>query len=418
MARILFIPTNSRDSEIFIPIIEEIGKTDSDSTSFISLDYYNHQGSEKSLISNNIPFKKIEDYNSVNVKRILIDEKIDAVVVANDQSMIEKSFVISGNSLGLATIFIQNGAIPPQEVMKLREKAIKGIYVIKNFGDIWKRYTFFIVAMGNTNMSFFRSMGNIALDLFKNLWNIELRGHGNCKAIGVTSSYEKDSLANKGINPKKIVIVGNPKFDKMITRKYDVSSTRKNYGIPNENKMVLFITQSTVEHGFWTEGQRELFFKAIVSEISNMEGVNLVVKIHPMEDIGVYEKMLSDLGIDIPLLKDENIHELISASELMITSHSSTIIEAMILNKPVVIANLFGDIEFIEYALHGGTSKVFNKNEIRQTINNILNNEEVAKELKIKNQKFIEEHIQMADGKGAERASILIRRTIGKCAKK
>ncbi|MCK5343963.1 MAG: hypothetical protein KAR20_11195, partial [Candidatus Heimdallarchaeota archaeon] len=152
MARILFIPTNSRDSEIFIPIIEEIGKTDSDSTSFISLDYYNHQGSEKSLISNNIPFKKIEDYNSVNVKRILIDEKIDAVVVANDQSMIEKSFVISGNSLGLATIFIQNGAIPPQEVMKLREKAIKGIYVIKNFGDIWKRYTFFIVAMGNTNM--------------------------------------------------------------------------------------------------------------------------------------------------------------------------------------------------------------------------------------------------------------------------
>ncbi len=407
MNEILFVPINSRDSEMFIPIIRRLEEKPGILCPVISLDTYNKQNSEELFLKNNIPFTRIDEYQTKNVNDIVKRERPDLIIVTNDQSMIERSFVLAGNHLNIPTLYLQNGAIGKMDYSK-KDFMVRYLFTIKHSWDILNRYMFYFLTLKSIENGYYISIKKFINDLWKNATKIELRGQYGCSLIATTGIYEKELFMNSGVPEDRILPIGNPKFDSIVNNNYNAEEVRKNYNIPEDKKIILLTTQAMVEHGHWTEKQRELFAKSIIDVFSNMPELHLLIKHHPMEPIDVYRKIVKDSPDNVTLCENANLYELINSCEILITLLSTTALEAMIFNRVVIIVNLFGDPSSLPYGKSGAAIEVEDIKELPSAISNGLKDKRLQNELAINREKFLLKHAYKTDGKTLDRIVDLI----------
>ena len=106
------------------------------------------------------------------------------------------------------------------------------------------------------------------------------------------------------------------------------------------------------------------------------------------------------------------LHPLIFISELVIVSHSTVGIEALILDKPLIDVNLTKMPFYQDYVKEGVALGVRNEEDLLPAIKSILENEVVRKKLEKNRQKYVYEHAYKMDGKAAERVTNLIKEMI------
>lgn len=411
MNKILFVPINNRDSEMFIPIIRRLEEKPDILCSVISLDAYNKQNSEELFLKNNIPFTRINEYQTKNVNDIVKRERPDLIIVTNDQSMIERSFVLAGNHLNIPTLYLQNGAIGKMDYNK-KDFMVRYLFTIKHSWDIFNRYMFYFSTLKSIENGYYISIKKFINDLWKNATKIELRGQYGCSLIATTGIYEKELFMNNGVPGDRIIPIGNPKFDSIINHSYNSEEVRKKYNIPENKKIILLTTQAMVEHGHWTEKQREMFTKSIINVFRNMPDLHLLIKHHPMEPIDVYKQIVKDSSDNITLCENANLYKLINSCEILITLLSTTALEAMIFNKVVIIVNLFGDPSSLPYGKSGAAIEVEDIEELPTVIINGLKDEILQNDLAINRKKFLLKHAYKTDGKTLDRIVDLIVTTI------
>jgi len=92
----------------------------------------------------------------------------------------------------------------------------------------------------------------------------------------------------------------------------------------------------------------ELFTIRRIHEVLPI-GIKMLVKLHPNLDEKPYFEALSGLENIILVGNDKvvNVNELVSSSKIVIGKGSTIIIQAMILNKPVIVVNLAGKVDFL-----------------------------------------------------------------------
>lgn len=183
-------------------------------------------------------------------------------------------------------------------------------------------------------------------------------------------------IAKKNLNYKKIskvFITGNPSFDKTIEFFRENSKKEKT---KKENITICYLTQKHPEN--------ILIMKKLI-EIIEKKDSNLIVKIHPNEKIEDYLKEIDQKENKKVEIKNSNLYENISNSDIVITIFSTAALEAAILDKPIVakknISVPFQDLGIgLEYE---------NISEIEELINKILNNKEnINENLKEAREKF------------------------------
>ena len=183
-------------------------------------------------------------------------------------------------------------------------------------------------------------------------------------------------IAKKNLNYKKIskvFITGNPSFDKTIEFFRENSKKEKT---KKENITICYLTQKHPEN--------ILIMKKLI-EIIEKKDFNLIVKIHPNEKIEDYLKEIDQKENKKVEIKNSNLYENISNSDIVITIFSTAALEAAILDKPIVakknISVPFQDLGIgLEYE---------NISEIEELINKILNNKEnINENLKGAREKF------------------------------
>lgn len=407
MNKILFIPINSRDSEMFIPLIKKLEGQPGNVCLVISLDEFNKQNSEELLLKNNIHFKRISEYRTKDVQKIVLKEKPNLIVVTNDQSMIERSFVLAGNHLNVPTLFLQNGAIGQISYRK-KDYLVRYLYTIRHGWYILVRYMFFFATLNSIEKRLSTTIKKFLIDLWKNATKLELRGQYGCSMIATTGNYEKEIFINYGVPNDKIIPIGNPKFDRIINSSYDSEKIFNQYKIPKNKKIILLTTQAMVEHGLWTEKQREIFAKSIINAFRELSDVQLLIKYHPWEPIDIYKKIMTNAPDNVILCENTNLYELINACEILITLLSTTALEAMIFNKVVIIVNLFDDSSFIPYVESGSAIGVYKIEDLPSAIKKGLYDDEVKKSLEEYRENFIYRHAYKVDGKALDRAIKLI----------
>jgi UDP-N-acetylglucosamine 2-epimerase len=130
----------------------------------------------------------------------------------------------------------------------------------------------------------------------------------------------------------------------------------------------------------------------------------IVIKQHPREGEEYTQMMRQRLGLprsDIVLVpKNADTLLLIRACDLMITKFSTTAMEALALDKPLLLMNFSGEPDKIDYVEQGVARGVYEPQDLSAAVENLLNNKSDIAE---KRREYIARYLYKIDGKATAR---------------
>ncbi|MBU7025606.1 MAG: CDP-glycerol glycerophosphotransferase family protein [Theionarchaea archaeon] len=296
-------------------------------------------------------------------KRMIEKEDPNLILLLNEYGNFERAVLIAGKEKRVPTAAIQHGIITPTHRGYIFGKEERGKIVLPDMTCVYGQYHYNL--------------------LTKN------------------SIYE----------PTQVTVTGQPRYDILYhaDRIYSKEQFLKTYGINPIHKIVLWATQC---HGLTNEENKKSF-KAVFETMRSVEDVTLVVKQHPGEG-EAYSKMIEEwLGafkINAVLTpKSSDMYEQLFVCDAMITKNSTTAMEAIALDKPVVILNLSEEPDVVDYVPEGVASGVYREEDLKPTLLTLLkDSSELAKNRK----KYIEKYLYRIDGKASKRVVNLMENLI------
>jgi UDP-N-acetylglucosamine:LPS N-acetylglucosamine transferase len=209
-----------------------------------------------------------------------------------------------------------------------------------------------------------------------------------------------------GIDEKKMVITGNPYWDKYfeIFKKRNLS---KDPVIHNPIK-ILILTSPLFEHGFWSKKQRDIIIRKLIEILTKEEKFLIAFKIHPTsEHLKTYEEFTEKNSKNIKIYQKESLWDIADNYDIVISYGFSMIhTEIAIAGYRMVLCNFdqkFRLMPLVDLAIDSGFVKICNDlEELPIQIHDLVN-----KQIKF-NEKFdneIKKFLYKFDGNSGKRVS-------------
>ena len=162
----------------------------------------------------------------------------------------------------------------------------------------------------------------------------------NCDLMFTENNPSVEFLVNSGLKRENIRVIGNPVFDNAFEKRDQI--------LPKDDKIlnILFITANLTGgqgKSDFSRSRRNQMIKETISSLNQFhKETSLVIKIHPTGESYIEYKQLLEKFENIHLSQKDDIIDLISKSDVIITPVTSTAtIIALIMNKPIIIWNYF-----------------------------------------------------------------------------
>ncbi len=207
---------------------------------------------------------------------------------------------------------------------------------------------------------------------------------------------------------KDVVITGQPRYDilSQADQIYDRAEIIRYFGLDPSKKIVLWCTQTHSQ----SLDENVSSINAVYSTMASIkDDAQLVIKLHPGEDQnaplykmhGDYKPLILDRGYDT--------YSLIFVCDILITKNSTTALEAALLEKPVIILNLSGEPDRVNYVQEGIAVGVYEPADLVSAVKSLLDDDLLLERLKVGRAKYIEKYLYKNDGKATERVVSLIK---------
>ncbi len=222
--------------------------------------------------------------------------------------------------------------------------------------------------------------------------------------IVVWGEYFSELFENEYFIPKaKIVALGSPRFDYLLSKKKDVDLIL-NEG--NKSKKVLFASMYSAISSYDQSYDVRLIdsFKLMVAKVvSSLENIKLYIKPHPLESIEWIKKNDSDNIIIID--KENDIRDYIPNVDAFITFGSTATFDALLDEKIVLLANTPNLIWWDDiYVKYNAAINIHSENELYEIMDKIINDSpELINESRIRSTRFLQDKIQMEDKSASSR---------------
>ena len=224
--------------------------------------------------------------------------------------------------------------------------------------------------------------------------------------FAIYGNLTKQLCLNHNIDPEKLVITGNPRYDELFKRKI----------ISNEKNILISLSgiASTAWSTFFSISlilKYEKMFREVLKSLAKYEK-NITIKLHPTQDsiINVQE-IVNELLPNAQIYKNANTYDLIAKSDVVISPPSSIITEALILDKPVFLFKFLANDSGIPYEKYNAVLASEDENEIDEKIRQILSDQEVRNNLKEGRKRFLN-HVLEYQGNSSHQIIKLIRNLI------
>ena len=153
----------------------------------------------------------------------------------------------------------------------------------------------------------------------------------------IFGKFAKDQFVKHGYPEQLFSIIGNPLFINL--KRFDdskIDQLYKKYKIPPTKNIIL---STTSRYQGFSEKYNfdELVWDNLLKNFALKNNFFLILKPHPYEDITSYEKIFSKYNQpENAKIIDGDILELIQLSNLLVSSFSTSIVDAICLKKPVI----------------------------------------------------------------------------------
>jgi hypothetical protein len=221
----------------------------------------------------------------------------------------------------------------------------------------------------------------------------------------VFGSLARDLLVERGhYPPESIVVTGSPKFDALLAsaERFERSRTRKRLGVPEDASLLVVASRFSAIGPVFTD-----LVRAAAADPSCF----LVVKPHQAERPEPYSRAVERVGAGRVrvLAAEENLLELLFASDGLVTVDSLASSEALVLGRPVLVVNLPSNLTpLVERGVALGAR---GGEEIGRQLDRFLHDREVQRRLSERRREYIREFAFGADGRSTERILAALRET-------
>jgi len=144
----------------------------------------------------------------------------------------------------------------------------------------------------------------------------------------------REILLRRGYPSKKLVTFGNPVFfNYKLIDESTINKFREKFGLNNFKHVILFAPPNLQENKNEINFNTEIL-NQFISDFNDRTDYVILIKLHPLDSPSKYEKLLKSL-MNFKIING-NILELILLSDVVISTYSTTILDAMALQKPVI----------------------------------------------------------------------------------
>jgi len=174
------------------------------------------------------------------------------------------------------------------------------------------------------------------------------------------------------------------------------------------NKIILWTTQCQA----FSDEENIKNIRCVLRAIENMDETTLLIKQHPLETYK-HEKLIINISnnykTDFKLVsRDSDTYEQIYSSDLVLVKNSTTALEAVALDKPVIVLNLSGKLDDVDYVEKNVALGVYNENDLEDAFRILIENDTLKKYRK----SYVEEHLHAIDGRSSIRIAELIEKMV------
>jgi len=220
----------------------------------------------------------------------------------------------------------------------------------------------------------------------------------------------KNFYLKAGIESERIIVAGKPPMVDILTREKsnnDRSKFCKGFNLDPAKRIVLFAPEvfagtSALDHSY--DSTRVLL--KLVNAANELPEINFIVKFHHADTILGQQKRKVALitkynkASNILTFDNFNIYKLITNSDAVITEFSTVGLEAMLLDKPVIIFKLRRELKDYgnPYDEGKGVVVVDKEENIAPTIKGIFSDKRILEELDIGRKRFLKESLSDLSG--------------------
>jgi hypothetical protein len=231
------------------------------------------------------------------------------------------------------------------------------------------------------------------------------------KAIAVWGPYMRDLLKRWNYPQDHIAVTGYPAYDRL--NHLDSSSVRpfaEEIGLDPTKKTIVYMTGNPWMELYQTPQEQVETARALLQAIEAHD-VHLVIKAHQYDDADLYRQLQTELGAKSysSVLQSCDTTLLIAASGAIIAKGSSTLLEAAIAGKPVIMVNFSDKPDMFEFKQYDIGPYIDDVSEIPEAVKTVLYDEEARKQMAEARETFVDEWANGADGKASERLANLLK---------
>jgi glycosyltransferase involved in cell wall biosynthesis len=233
------------------------------------------------------------------------------------------------------------------------------------------------------------------------------------KAIAVWGPYMRNLLERWNYPQDNIEVTGYPAYDRL-NRLNDSNARRvaEEMGINPTKKNIVYMTGNPWMELYQTPQEQVETARVLLHAVKELQDVHLVIKAHQYDDASSYRQLRSELGAESysSVLQDCDTTLLIATSEAIIAKGSSTLLEAAIAGKPVIMVNFSDKPDMFEFKQYDIGPYIDNISEIPNAVKTVLYDEEARKQMAEAREKFVDEWANGADGRASQRLADLLKR--------
>lgn len=224
--------------------------------------------------------------------------------------------------------------------------------------------------------------------------------------IGVWGEGSARWLRDRGVPPEKIAVTGPPRLDEILRRPYPSRETvARALGLDAAARWVVLATNPIPFER--NAAQLETARRGVAAWDPS---ARLLVKLHPSEDPAPYRAAAAgDVRVVVVPHGAVDLYDLLKVADAVLTYHSTVGLEAMMLERPVVSLEAFGEPNPLPYAREGAAAQARTPEELAAALSADVEPGANAPARRAARTRFLHDNLAATDGKSTERVCDLIR---------
>ncbi len=344
-------------------------------------------------------------------RSVLSLERPSAVVVIQDTLLLERFIVRLANRHRIPTLVVQWAFSFPQ-AMYDRLRAIQNGAATQDRPaprPMPRRL------LGPASRAGYRAL-LASLDLSFDLANSY--GGGEARTFAVMGQAFKEQYVAQGVRGKHVVVTGHPTHDAAFRRRQALTAAerrglRRRCGLPADRPIVVYATQPVLWRRVITHEQLRQNVEAVAAAVAATPGDPLLVlKLHPRES-GEQYAFCDEIRPPVRVILRAEMADLIATADVFVSSSSSTVLLAMMLDRPIVTVNFNRVPHFDLFESIGGTLHTRTPAEFERAVRAALSDDQTRVRLATDRHAVLERYTRF-DGRATERIATLLHNAIAR----